>query len=235
LQIASTGVAAGAECLLRWNHPVRGLIPPVEFIPLAEESGSIVAMGEWVLQTACDTLAKWAQVPRLEPLTLSVNVSPRQFIEADFVPRLEKILQQSGARPVRLVLEITEGIVLKNTSQVIEKMQALRNLGIQFSIDDFGTGYSSLSYLHGLPLSEIKIDRAFVSDLLENTGSEAIVRAIIAMGGSLRLQVVSEGVETQAQMNKLVSMGCELLQGYWIAKPLELGAFENLMAQRSQA
>lgn len=235
LQIASTGVAAGAECLLRWNHPVRGLIPPVEFIPLAEESGSIVAMGEWVLQTACDTLAKWAQVPRLEPLTLSVNVSPRQFIEADFVPRLEKILQQSGARPARLVLEITEGIVLKNTSQVIEKMQALRNLGIQFSIDDFGTGYSSLSYLHGLPLSEIKIDRAFVSDLLENTGSEAIVRAIIAMGGSLRLQVVSEGVETQAQMNKLVSMGCELLQGYWIAKPLELGAFENLMAQRSQA
>ena len=233
LQNAASGVAAGAECLLRWKHPQRGLIPPVEFIPLAEESGAIIAMGEWVLQTACNTLARWAHIPALEPLTLSVNVSPRQFIESDFVPRLERILRQSGARPARLVLEITEGIVLKNTAQVIEKMQQLRGLGLQFSIDDFGTGYSSLSYLHALPLSEIKIDRAFVNDLLENTGSEAIVRAIIAMGNSLQLQVVSEGVETQAQMNKLIAMGCKLLQGYWIARPMELAQFEQLLAQRT--
>ena len=233
LQTAASGMAAGAECLLRWKHPQRGLIPPVEFIPLAEESGAIIAMGEWVLQTACSTLARWAHIPALEPLTLSVNVSPRQFIESDFVPRLEKILRLSGARPARLVLEITEGIVLKNTAQVIEKMQLLRGLGLQFSIDDFGTGYSSLSYLHALPLSEIKIDRAFVNDLLENTGSEAIVRAIIAMGDSLQLQVVSEGVETQAQMDKLVAMGCKLLQGYWIARPMELVNFEQLLAQRT--
>jgi EAL domain-containing protein (putative c-di-GMP-specific phosphodiesterase class I) len=178
-------------------------------------------------------LARWARIPALEPLTLSVNVSPRQFIESDFVPRIEKILRQSGARPPRLVLEITEGIVLKNTEQVVEKMHQLKRLGLQFSIDDFGTGYSSLSYLHALPLSEIKIDRAFVNDLLENTGSEAIVRAIIAMGDSLNLQVVSEGVETQAQMNKLIAMGCKVLQGYWIARPMELATLERLLEQRA--
>jgi diguanylate cyclase (GGDEF)-like protein/PAS domain S-box-containing protein len=231
LQIFANGQAAGAECLLRWNHPVQGSIPPVEFIPLAEESGVIVAVGEWVLQTACETLAQWARVPALERLTLSVNVSPRQFIEADFVPRLQNILQRSGARPARLVLEITEGIMLTNTAQVIEKMHQLRSLGLQFSIDDFGTGYSSLSYLHALPLREIKIDRAFVNDLLENTGSEAIVRAIIAMGDSLHLQVVSEGVETPSQMDKLITMGCKLLQGYWIGHPTDLANFERLLAR----
>jgi EAL domain-containing protein (putative c-di-GMP-specific phosphodiesterase class I) len=231
LQISANGQAAGAECLLRWNHPVRGAIPPVEFIPVAEESGAIVAVGDWVLKTACETLAQWARVPALEPLTLSVNVSPRQFIEASFVPRLQNILQHSGARPARLVLEITEGIVLTNTAQVIEKMQQLQGLGLQFSIDDFGTGYSSLSYLHALPLSEIKIDRAFVNDLLENTGSEAIVRAIIAMGDSLHLQVVSEGVETQAQMDKLITMGSKLLQGYCIGHPTDLANFERLLAR----
>ena len=230
LQISANGQAAGAECLLRWNHPVRGAIPPVEFIPVAEESGAIVAVGDWVLKTACKTLTQWARIPALEPLTLSVNVSPRQFIEASFVPRLQNILRHSGARPERLVLEITEGIVLTNTAQVIEKMQQLRGLGLQFSIDDFGTGYSSLSYLHALPLSEIKIDRAFINDLLENTGSEAIVRAIIAMGDSLHLQVVSEGVETQAQMDKLITMGSKLLQGYWIGRPTDLANFERLLA-----
>ncbi len=229
LQVLANGQAAGAECLLRWHHPVRGAIPPIEFIPVAETSGIIIAVGEWVLQTACETLAQWACIPALEALTLSVNVSPRQFIEASFVPRLQNILQQSGARPSRLVIEITESIVLTNTAQVVEKMQLLRGMGLQFSIDDFGTGYSSLSYLHALPLSEIKIDRAFINDLLENTGSEAIVRAVIAMGDSLHLQVVSEGVETQAQMDKLITMGCKLLQGYWIARPMALADFERLL------
>jgi EAL domain-containing protein (putative c-di-GMP-specific phosphodiesterase class I) len=229
LQTDANGQATGAECLLRWNHPVRGSIPPIEFIPAAEESGIIIALGDWVLETACETLAQWAHVPALEQLTLSVNVSPRQFIEASFVPRLQNILQQSGARPSRLVIEITESIALTNTAQVIEKMLLLRGMGLQFSIDDFGTGYSSLSYLHALPLSEIKIDRAFINDLLENTGSEAIVRAIIAMGDSLHLQVVSEGVETQAQMDKLITMGCKLLQGYWIARPMALADFERLL------
>ena len=235
LQIFADGRASGAECLLRWAHPVRGMVSPTDFIALAEESGAIIAMGDWVLRTACDTLARWAHAGERAHLTLSANVSPRQFIEADFVPKLEELLRQSGARPERLVLEITEGIVLKNTEQVIEKMQQLRRLGIQFSIDDFGTGYSSLSYLHALPLSEVKIDRAFVSDLTENTGSEAIVRAIIALGDSLGLQLVSEGVETQAQRDKLVAMGCTLLQGYWIARPMDIGAFEKLLEQRTGA
>jgi diguanylate cyclase (GGDEF)-like protein/PAS domain S-box-containing protein len=232
LQIFADGRVAGAECLLRWQHPQRGMVSPAEFIGLAEESGAIVPIGEWVLQTACDTLARWERDEATQALTLSVNVSPRQFIEADFAPRLETLLLQSGARAERLVLEITEGIALENTDQVIKKMLGLRRLGIQFSIDDFGTGYSSLSYLHALPLHEVKIDRAFVNDLTENAGSEAIVRAIIALGSSLQLQVVSEGVETQAQKDKLVAMGCTLLQGYWVARPMELAAFEHLLEER---
>jgi diguanylate cyclase (GGDEF)-like protein/PAS domain S-box-containing protein len=224
LQIFAEGRVAGAECLLRWKHPQRGMVPPIEFIGLAEESGAIVPIGEWVLQTACNTLARWALNEATEAFTLSVNVSPRQFIEASFSPKLEAMLLQSGARPERLILEITEGIALGNTDRVIKKMLGLRNLGIQFSIDDFGTGYSSLSYLHALPLHEVKIDRAFVSDLTENSGSKAVVRAIIALGSSLQLQVVSEGVETQAQQDQLVAMGCTLLQGYWVANWL-LGMF----------
>ena len=235
LQVFADGRVAGAECLLRWQHPQRGMVSPAEFIGLAEESGAIVPMGEWVLQAACNTLARWGRDAATQALTLSVNVSPRQFIEADFAPRLETLLLQSGARAERLMLEITEGIALGNADQVIKKMLGLQRLGIQFSIDDFGTGYSSLSYLHALPLHEVKIDRAFVNDLTENAGSEAIVRAIIALGGSLQLQVVSEGVETEAQRDKLVAMGCTLLQGYWVARPMELAAFERLIEARQSS
>jgi diguanylate cyclase (GGDEF)-like protein/PAS domain S-box-containing protein len=229
LQTDSLGQAVGAECLLRWQHPLRGLVPPVEFIPLAEESGAILAMGAWVLRTACETLSAWARVPGWSRLTLSVNVSPRQFIEADFVSQVKAALEQTGVRPELLTLEITEGIVLQNTDQVIEKMHQLCALGVGFSIDDFGTGYSSLSYLQQLPLREVKIDRAFVRDLEHHRSSEAIVRAIIVLGASMNLAVLSEGVETEDQKARLVALGCHLLQGYLIARPMELGALQLLL------
>lgn len=234
VQTNARGDPVGAECLLRWHHPVRGQVSPVEFIPLAEESGAILAIGEWVLRTACETLAGWAADPGRCHLSLSVNVSPRQFIEADFVPRLEKILAQTGARPTSLVLEITEGIILQNTAQVIEKMHLLCGMGLTFSIDDFGTGYSSLSYLQKLPLHEVKIDKAFVRDLTYNKNSEAIVRAIIALGTSMNITVVSEGVETEAQNDQLIAMGCTLLQGYLIARPMTLAALEEVLQDTVQ-
>ncbi len=201
-------------------------MPPSDFIALAEESGAIVGIGEWVLESACATLARWASVPSMAHMTLSVNVSPRQFNEADFLPRLLAILNQTGASPARLVLEVTEGIVLNRIEAVIEKMHLLRALGVGFSIDDFGTGYSSLSYLHRLPLCEVKIDKAFVSDMSHNPHSVAIVRSIIALGNSLRLKVVSEGVEDPAQKQLLGVMGCDVLQGYLLGKPVPLESFE---------
>ncbi len=223
------GQPVGAECLLRWKHPTRGLVSPVEFIPLAEESGAIIAIGDWVLRTACETLADWARTEHLNALTLSVNVSPQQFIEANFVSGLDALLRRTGVRAALLRLEITEGIVLHNTEQVIEKMHQLCALGLSFSIDDFGTGYSSLSYLQRLPLSEVKIDKAFVGDLTHNKSSEAIVRAIIALGDSMNIAVVSEGVETEVQRAQLIAMGCDLLQGYLIARPMQRDALEPLL------
>jgi diguanylate cyclase (GGDEF)-like protein/PAS domain S-box-containing protein len=229
LQTNAQGFAVGAECLLRWRHPARGLVSPVEFIPLAEESGAILSIGSWVLRGACATLAAWSRQPGFCALSLSVNVSPRQFIEDDFVASVTQALQASGARAELLTLEITEGIVLQNADQVIDKMHQLRALGVGFSIDDFGTGYSSLSYLQRLPLREVKIDKAFVNDLTHNAGSEAIVRAIIALSASMTLTVVSEGVETEAQKDQLLAMGCHLLQGYLIARPMTLDAMEALL------
>jgi diguanylate cyclase (GGDEF)-like protein/PAS domain S-box-containing protein len=227
LQTTADGHPLGAECLLRWQHPVRGRISPVDFIALAEESGAIIAMGDWVIGQACEALARWAGHATLEPLTLSVNVSPRQFIDADFVLRVERALRHSGANPQRLCLEITEGIVLQEADQVIEKMHRLRGLGLSFSIDDFGTGYSSLSYLQRLPLRELKIDKTFVQDLASNTASEAIVRAIVALGKSMHIEVLAEGVETEVQKERLSALGCERMQGYLFARPVELAALEQ--------
>lgn len=229
LQVDANNQAVGAECLMRWQHPTRGTVSPVEFIPLAEDSGAIVAMGDWVVRSACQTLARWAAVPTLRHLTLSVNVSPRQFSEADFVDRVGNILRETGAQPQQLRLEVTEGIVLQDTELVIARMQALCAMGLSFSIDDFGTGYSSLSYMQMLPLAELKIDKAFVNDLTTNLRSEAIVKAIIALGKSMDITIVSEGVETQAQKDRLLALGCTLLQGYLIAKPIECAELELLL------
>lgn len=229
LQVDALGRAVGAECLLRWQHPQRGVVSPVEFIPLAEESGAIVAMGDWVVQSACDTLARWAGQAELCTLSLSVNVSPRQFTESDFVTRVSRILQNSGIRPELLRLEVTEGIVMQDTHEVIAKMRDLCALGLSFSIDDFGTGYSSLSYMQMLPLAEIKIDKSFVNDLTTSERAQAIVKAIIALGQSMGITIVSEGVETLAQKERLLALGCTLLQGYLISRPIECAALEQLV------
>ncbi len=230
LQVDDQIEAVGAECLLRWNHPVRGVISPTEFIPLAEESGAIVAMGDWVVRSACETLARWADLPHLRHMTLSVNVSPRQFSEADFVHRVGRILSETGAHAHLLRLEVTEGIVMQDTKEVIAKMHELCAKGLSFSIDDFGTGYSSLSYLQMLPLAEVKIDKAFVNDMTTSKRSEAIVKAIIALGHSMDLIIVSEGVETRVQQNRLLELGCTLLQGYLITRPIPRVELENLVA-----
>ena len=227
LQTTAEGKPLGAECLLRWLHPVRGMVSPVEFIALAEDSGAIIGIGDWVTRQACATLARWANDPCLEQLTLSVNVSPRQFTDVDFVLRVEKALRDSGANPQRLCLEITEGIVLQDADQVIEKMRRLCAIGLSFSIDDFGTGYSSLSYLQRLPLRELKIDKTFVNDLAGNATSEAIVRAIVALGLGMKIEVLAEGVETEAQKDRLKALGCERMQGYLFARPVELDAMER--------
>lgn len=218
--------AIGAEALVRWQHPVQGLVSPAEFIALAEESGAIIAIGDWVVWTACQTLAKWAQTPGLQNLTLSINVSPRQFSEDNFVDKLQHALSDSGARPEKLILEITEGIVIQNTEAVIRKMHDVRALGLGFSVDDFGTGYSSLSYLQKLPLKQVKIDKSFVMDVTYNPHSEAIVRSILALSHTLNLSVVSEGVETVEQHRMLAKMGCDYFQGYLLGRPAELSAFE---------
>jgi diguanylate cyclase (GGDEF)-like protein/PAS domain S-box-containing protein len=229
LQVDAQNQAVGAECLMRWHHPVRGVVSPLEFIPLAEESGAIVAMGDWVVQNACSLLARWSHDAQLSKLTLSVNVSPRQFIETDFVKRISQILKSSGANPRQLCLEVTEGIVMQDTQEVIAKMRELCALGLSFSIDDFGTGYSSLSYIQSLPLAELKIDKAFVNDIATGDHAEAIVKAIVSLGQSMGITIVAEGVETLAQKDRLLNLGCTLLQGYLISRPIECDAIEILV------
>jgi EAL domain-containing protein (putative c-di-GMP-specific phosphodiesterase class I) len=229
LQVNAHNHATGAECLMRWHHPQRGAVSPVEFIPLAEDSGAIVAMGDWVVRCACETLVLWEKIPQLRHLRLSVNVSPRQFAESDFVARITRILQDTGAQPQLLRLEVTEGIVMQNTIEVIDKMRELCGLGLSFSIDDFGTGYSSLSYIQTLPLAELKIDKAFVRDLTTSERAQAIVKAIIAIGHSMGITLVSEGVETQEQKDRLLALGCTLLQGYLITRPIERVEMEKLV------
>ncbi len=229
LQVDAQNQAVGAECLMRWHHPLRGVVSPVEFIPLAEESGAIVAMGDWAVQSACALLSRWAQNADLSHMTLSVNVSPRQFSETDFVDRISAILSRSGANPRLLRLEVTEGIVMRDTQEVIAKMHQLCALGLSFSIDDFGTGYSSLSYIQSLPLAELKIDKAFVNDIATGDHAEAIVKAIVSLGQSMGIIIVSEGVETQAQKDRLLLLGSTLLQGYLISRPVESEALEALV------
>jgi EAL domain-containing protein (putative c-di-GMP-specific phosphodiesterase class I) len=230
-QVDARNLTVGAECLMRWQHPSRGLVSPIEFIPLAEDSGAILAMGYWLIQTACETLAHWADMPALGELTLSVNVSPRQFNDPGFVTRVSRILQQTGARPQLLRLEITEGVMMHEPLKVVSQMHELCALGLSFSVDDFGTGYSSLSYIQKLPLAELKIDKSFVNDMTANSRSEAIVKAIIALGQSMGAMTVSEGVETELQRTHLLELGCTLIQGYLIAHPMTCAALEAHVAQ----
>ncbi len=226
IQVDTQRRPLGAEVLLRWEHPTRGFIFPDQFIPMAEETGLIVPIGLWVLETACAQLKAWQLDPRMRDLTLAVNVSARQFRQADFVPQVQRVLLECGARSSKLKLELTESIVLENVEDTISKMQELKLLGVEFSMDDFGTGYSSLSYLKRLPLDQIKIDQSFVRDIAADPNDAAIVNTIIAMTQSLGLNVIAEGVETEAQREFLDSHGCHAFQGYLFGRPVPLDQFE---------
>jgi predicted signal transduction protein with EAL and GGDEF domain len=225
-QVDRVGQAVGAEALLRWRHPVRGMVPPDEFIPLAEESGLIIELGRWVLETACSQLANWASQPAMEKLTIAVNVSLRQFLATDFVNLVVEVLRESGANPLRLKLEITESSVMLNADETIAKMTALKEQSVGFAIDDFGTGYSSLSHLKRLPLDVLKVDRSFVGDMLVDDKNASIVRTIITLGRNLHLAVIGEGVETEAQRKFLEKAGCNVYQGFLYSKALPAQQFE---------
>lgn len=226
IQVDSLLRPLGAEVLLRWMHPVRGVISPVKFIPLLEESGLIVPVGLWVLQAACEQLRIWQGNPLMRDLTLAVNVSAKQFRQRDFVARVQRVLQESGAKPSHLKLELTESVVLENVENTIAKMRELKLLGVSFSMDDFGTGYSSLQYLKQLPLDQIKIDRSFVREIASDMNDAAIVQAIIAMSDALGLRVIAEGVETEEQSEFLDKHGCHAFQGFLYGKPMPLKEFE---------
>ena len=234
-QLGVDGRLAGAEVLLRWRHATRGLVPPDEFIGLAESSGLIVPLGALVLAESCRALARWAGHPQLRQITLAVNVSAQQLRDPGFVVQVLDILAASGAPPQQLFLELTESVFADNLDDACAKMQALRAHGVCFSLDDFGTGYSSLAYLKRFPLTELKIDRSFVKDLPEEAHAGAIVDAILALARTLDLDVVAEGIETGAQRDFLVARGCRLLQGYLLGKPSPIADFESRFGTSGQS
>lgn len=228
-QVTSDNHVTGAEVLVRWQHPLRGLLMPREFIDVAEDTGLIIPLGLWVLETACRQLTAWAADPGRAHLQLSVNVSARQFREDDFVDQVRAVLQRTGADPARLKLELTESLLHDKVIDTIEKMDTLAALGLQFSMDDFGTGYSSLSYMTQLPLSQIKVDKFFVHSIGLNPKVELIIQTIIGMARNLELEIVAEGVETQAQRDFLERHGCLLCQGYLFGMPQALEAYEHAL------
>jgi len=229
LQVDSAHSIIGAEALIRWHHPVRGMVSPLEFIPLAEESGLILPIGKWVLETACAQLKAWQAEPLTSELSLSVNVSARQFHRADFVTQVQAAVSLYGVNPKLLKLELTESLLLENIDETIAIMAELRALGVGFSLDDFGTGYSSLQYLKRLPLDQLKIDRSFVRDLATDNSDKAIVKTIIAMAQGLNLEVIAEGVETENQRLLLLGANCHAYQGYLFAKPLPIDELNLLL------
>ena len=230
-QVTSDQRVVGAEALLRWQHPLRGMVPPTEFISLAEETGLILPLGRWVLATACQQLKLWEGLPRLGQLQLAVNVSARQFAQPDFVAQVQDVLARSGANPALLKLELTESLVMENVGDAIGKMHELKYLGISFSLDDFGTGFSSLAYLAQLPIDQLKIDKSFVQNTPGKSSDETIARTIISMGRDLKMDVIAEGVETEAQQTFLSRYGCHVYQGFLFSRPLPLTDFEAYVAQ----
>ncbi len=222
----SGGQVIGAEALLRRQHPVRGLVFPGEFIPVIEETGLILPIGQWVLESACKQLADWATQPDMSHLTVAVNISARQINHANFVEQVLMVLDRSGANPRRLKLELTESLLVNNVEDIIGKMTTLKAKGVGFSLDDFGTGYSSLAYLKRLPLDQLKIDQSFVRDILTDSNDAAIAKMIVVLAGSMGLTVIAEGVETAAQRDSLAQQGCHAYQGYFFSRPVALDAFE---------
>ena len=233
-QVVDDGRITGAEVLVRWQHPLRGMISPADFIPLAEDTDLILPLGQWVLETACRKLALWSTRPETAALNIAVNVSAKQFRQPGFVDQVLAAVKQSSADPRRLKLELTESLLVDNIEEIIEKMHRLKAKGIGFSLDDFGTGYSSLSYLKRLPLDQLKIDQSFVRDVLSDPNDAAIAKTIVTLGQSLGLAVIAEGVETQAQRDFLANAGCYAYQGYFFSKPLPEELFEQFLDHSHQ-
>lgn len=229
-QLTMTGKIIAFEALARWHSPKRGMVPPAEFIPLAEESSLILLMGEWVLREECREAASWNK-----PLRVAINVSPVQFRHGDLPRLVHSVLLESGLAPGRLELEITEGVLIDDFSRAVSILRRLKSLGVQIALDDFGTGYSSLSYLHAFPFDKIKIDRAFISDLENNRHSIAIVRAVIGLSRSLNIPILAEGVETQAQHAFLVQEGCDEVQGYLTGRPMEIANYAGVVGHNEIA
>jgi diguanylate cyclase (GGDEF)-like protein/PAS domain S-box-containing protein len=220
----------GAEALIRWNHPELGLVAPGYFIELAEETGMIVPIGQWVLEAACKQLKAWEAIPQMRGLTLAVNISSKQFHQDDFVSHVKYIVKKQGIHPALLKLELTETAFTNNIESLISSMNALKDVGIQLELDDFGTGYSSLQYLKRLPLEQLKIDQSFVREIEYNENDKQIVRTIISMAHNLQLKVIAEGVETENQKQILLDSGCQRFQGYLFGRPLPVDQFEALIA-----
>ncbi|MGH9942571.1 MAG: putative bifunctional diguanylate cyclase/phosphodiesterase, partial [Pyrinomonadaceae bacterium] len=232
IYVLSGGRAEGFEALVRWRHPERGLIPPLEFIPLAEETGLIVPIGMHVLDTACRQVREWNQaLPADAPLSISVNISGRQFKEKDFVGHVERMLKATGLPPSCLRLEITETVVMDNTEEVARILERLKACGVRISLDDFGTGYSSLSYLHRFPINTLKIDRSFVQSMGADAESAKIIKTILTLAAELNMDVVAEGIETGQQRDQLRALGCDFGQGYLFSRPVESGEAWNLVAR----
>ncbi|MCF7971068.1 MAG: GGDEF domain-containing phosphodiesterase [Methylococcaceae bacterium] len=231
-QVVGDGRYTGAEALVRWRHPQRGLVSPQDFIPLCEETGLILPLGHWVLETACMQLAKWAEKPGMDHLSIAVNVSANQFHQANFVDQVLAVLRNAGANPHKLTLELTESILVSDVENIIAKMSILKGHGVTFSLDDFGTGYSSLSYLKRLPLDQLKIDQSFVRNILTEPNDAAIAKTIISLSDSLSLRVIAEGGEIDAQKDFLARYGCHAFQGYLFSKPVPIEKFEQLLKSR---
>jgi EAL domain-containing protein (putative c-di-GMP-specific phosphodiesterase class I) len=223
----------GAEALIRWMHPERGLVSPALFIPIAEASGLIIKIGNWVLESACKQLQAWEDDPICQELILAINVSAYQFGQHDFVDTVDHMLKLYRIDPAKLKMELTESVIVSDIAEVVRKMHALKALGVRISLDDFGTGYSSLSYLKRLPLDQLKIDQSFVRDIVSDPGDAVMVKTIIEMAKNFGLNVIAEGVETQAQYEFLKAHGCAAYQGYLFGRPVPLASFMDAMAKEA--
>jgi len=230
-QLNIDNVMVGVEALVRWNNAARGLVSPADFIPIAEDTGLILPLGKWVLETACELLTKWGQYAKTEMLTIAVNVSAQQFHHPEFVQQVLSTVQETGINPNRLKLELTESLLVNDIAGTIQKMNALRKIGILFSLDDFGTGYSSLSYLHRLPLNQLKIDQSFIRDALNDENAAVIARTVLALGKALNLNVIAEGVETIEHLEFIRKEGCQEYQGYLFSRPLPLSELEDYISK----
>lgn len=221
------GKITGFEALARWHHPRHGLVPPDVFIPLAEESGIIGALGEWVLRTACREAASWPN-----KMHIAVNLSPVQFQHGDLPSMVHQVLLDTGLSPALLELEITEGVLIGDFTRAVAMLRRLKNMGVRVAMDDFGTGYSSLSYLQSFPFDKIKIDRAFVANLSHSQQSATIIRAVIALSRGLGVPVVAEGVETEAQRYFLAAEGCDAIQGFLVGRPMPIEDYAKVVGRK---